>query len=99
LRKELEAHIAIWNKAALRENDPVIAPAAQTFALNAGLTSKGLGGWRYSFHAGFAHTLPGYTPIVNSTRHAGFAVAVATAKFAGAAAAGPPTAEAKGGAR
>jgi hypothetical protein len=87
LRAELNGFVTIWGPG-MRENNPVIPAAAEGFPLNSGLTSKGLGNWNNSFHAGFSHSIPGYAPIINSTRHPNTAVAIATAKFAGAG--GPP---------
>lgn len=89
LRSELNGYVRIWGGGRKREDTPVIPPAAQTYALNSALTSKGLGNWRNSFHAGFSHAIPGYTPIVDSTIYSETAVAIATARFAGAAADGP----------
>ena len=88
LRNELDGFVAIWAPDRTRENHPVIPAAAQGHALNSGLTSKGLGNWNTSFHAGFSHSIPGYAPVVNSTLYPNTAVAIATARFAGAAAGG-----------
>lgn len=96
LRAELDGFVAFWGNGNKRENDPVIPVPAQGYPLNSGLTAKGLGNWRDSFHAGFSHLIPGYTPIVNSTLYANTAVAIATAKFAGAPANGPLPAPASG---
>jgi hypothetical protein len=89
LRNELNGYVSIWGAGRMRENTPVIPAAAQTYALNSALTSKGLGNWSNSFHAGFSHAIPGYTPIVDSTIYPQTAVAIATARFAGEAADGP----------
>lgn len=83
LRDELAGFVTIWDRELKRENNPVIPAAAQAYALNSGLTSKGLGHWTNSFHAGFSHSIPGYAPIVDSTQYANTAVAIATARFAG----------------
>ena len=97
LRDELSGFVTIWAPERKRENNPVIPAVAQGYALNSNLTSKGLGNWNISFHAGFSHSIPGYAPIVDSTLYANTAVAIATAKYAGAAAAGrKPTSPAAG---
>ena len=89
LRDELNGFVTIWAPDRKPENNPVIPAAAQGYALNSGLTSKGLGNWKNSFHAGFSHSIPGYAPIVDSTLYANTAVAIATAKFAREGAGGP----------
>jgi hypothetical protein len=89
LRKELTGFVTTWGNGKKRENDPVIPATAKNYPLNAGLTSKGLGNWRSSFHAGFSHSLPGYAPIVDSTLYPLTAVAVASITFAAAGARGP----------
>ena len=92
LRAELGGYVTIWGNRwwdPKQENNPVIPAAARGYPLNSGLTSKGLGNWRNSFHFGFSHSMPGYAPIVDSTRHPDAAVAIATAKFAGAGTGGP----------
>lgn len=94
LRAELDGFVAYWGYGKKRENDPVIPVPAQGYPLNSALTSKGLGNWRNSFHAGFSHSIPGYTPIVNSTLYANTAVAIATARFASAGTGGPVSAPA-----
>jgi hypothetical protein len=63
-----------------RENSPEIPESAARHPLNRGLTSKGLSDWNNSFHAGFSHMIPGYVPIVNSTRYPDLAVAIASSK-------------------
>ncbi len=89
LRAELNGYVTIWGEGKKRENTPVIPAAARMYALNSGLTSKGLGNWTNSFHAGFSHAIPGYAPIVDSTIYPETAVAIASARFAGAPATGP----------
>ena len=89
LRAELQGHVTVFGDNT-RENRPVIPADAQRYAVNYGLTAKGLGNWKNSFHAGFSRSIPGYAAIVNSTQHPHLAVAIATAKFAGAGANGPP---------
>jgi hypothetical protein len=81
LRAELFGHVTIWGPGH-RENEPAIPVAAQSHPLNAGLTSKGLSHWNHSFHGGISQSIPGYVPIVNSTRYANTAVAIATDKSA-----------------
>jgi hypothetical protein len=81
LRAELFGHVTIWGPGH-RENEPAIPVAAQSHPLNAGLTSKGLGHWNNSFHAGISHSIPGYVMIVNATRYANTAVAIAADKSA-----------------
>jgi len=66
-----------------RENSPEIPESAARHPLNRGLTSKGLSDWNNSFHAGFSRLIPGYVPIVNSTRYPDLAVAIASAKDSG----------------
>jgi hypothetical protein len=91
LRAELSGHVTVfWEAEKKRENNPVIAATAQRYPLNYGLTTKGLGNWKSSFHAGFSRAIPGYAAIVDSTLHPEMAVAIATARFANAAANGPP---------
>jgi hypothetical protein len=91
LRNELNGYVTVfWETEKKRENNPVIPAGAQSYPLNYGLTSKGLGNWKSSFHAGFSRTIPGYTAIVDSTLHPEMAVAIATARFANAGANGPP---------
>lgn len=60
-----------------RENTPVIPWEISDHALNAGLTSKGLGNWDNSFHAGFSKRIPGYFVFVASTRYPELAMAIA----------------------
>ncbi len=79
LRAELLGHVTLWGPGR-RENEPAIPVAAQRHPLNAGLTSKGLSHWNNSFHGGISHSIPGYVAIVNSTRYANTAVAVAIDK-------------------
>jgi hypothetical protein len=86
LRLELSANgsrndLVMFLGPGTRENYPVIPPSAQSHRLNRGLTSKGLSNWANSFHAAFSHSLPGYTHIVNSTRHSGMAVTIASDKL------------------
>jgi hypothetical protein len=89
LRAELHGHVTVFGERT-RENHPAIPAEAQGYPLNYGLTSKGLGNWRFSFHAGIARSIPGYAAIVDSTLHPQLAVAIATARFAGAGSNGPP---------
>ncbi len=97
LRAELQGKVTVfWERDKTREENPVIPAAAQRYPLNHGLTSKGLGHWMNSFHAGFARPIPGYASIVDSTLYPNMAVAIATAKFAGAGANGPPAPAAAG---
>ncbi|MEO8306028.1 MAG: hypothetical protein ABI724_18105 [Betaproteobacteria bacterium] len=90
LRSELDGRVTIWGTGGkVRENNPVIPAATQKYALNYGLTSKGLGNWKNSFHAGFSRPVPGYVSIVDSALYPNTSVGIATAKFAGAGANGP----------
>jgi hypothetical protein len=89
LRVELRGYVTVWGAGTTRENNPVIPAAAQGYPLNAGLTSRGLGNWKNSFHAGISRSIPGYVAVVNSTRYTGIAVAIATEKFANAGTNGP----------
>ena len=91
LRAELEGHVTVFGGEKKRENNPVIPAAAQRYPLNHGLTAKGLGNWKNSFHAGISRSIPGYVAIVDSTLYPQLAVAIATAKFANAGANGPPS--------
>jgi hypothetical protein len=79
LQAELRGHVTIWGQGS-RENDAAIPVAVQRHPLNAGLTSKGLSRWNTSFHGGISHSIPGYVAIVNSTRYANTAVAIAADK-------------------
>jgi hypothetical protein len=58
------------------ENLGVIDAGEATYALNQGLTSAGISNWGFSFHGSILGTIPGYTPVVNSTR-AGFLLSIA----------------------
>jgi len=89
LRAELKGHVVIWGAGTTRENSPAIPEAAQAYPLNSGLTTKGLSNWNNSFHGGISRSIPGYTPIVNSTTYPDLAVAIATARFATAGTNGP----------
>jgi len=89
LRAELQGHVTVFGEKT-RENHSVIPAAAQSYPLNYGLTAKGLGNWKNSFHAGISRSIPGYASVVDSTMHPKLAVAIATAKFASAGANGPP---------
>jgi hypothetical protein len=93
LRAELQGRVTVfWDRDKKRENNPLISAVAQRYPLNYGLTSKGLGNWKNSFHAGISRSIPGYAAIVESTLDPHLAVAIATATFASAAANGPPPA-------
>jgi len=61
-----------------RENQAEIPAFAAKHALNAGMTSKGMGDWNHSFHAGFSRSIPGYFSFVDSVRYPGLAVAIAS---------------------
>jgi hypothetical protein len=65
------------------ENVVAIPAAAAAFPVNAGLTPLGLSDWDQSFHAGFSHAIPGYTPIVEATNHPNMSVAIASTATAG----------------
>jgi hypothetical protein len=83
LRDELNGFLSLFGTGS-RENVVVIPAAAAAFPVNSGLTALGLSDWDQSFHAGFSHAVPGYTPIVDATGHADTAVAIAsTATAAG----------------
>ena len=91
LGAELDGKVTVfWDVDRRREHAPVIPEAARRYALNRGLTTKGLGNRKSSFHAGFARSIKGYAAIVESTLYPEMAVAIATEKFAGAGASGPP---------
>lgn len=98
LRAELNGLFVMWGPGT-RENNPMIPATAQKYPLNRGLTTKGLGNWINSFHAGFARSIPGYLPIVQSSTYPGLAVAIATAKFADAEMSGPPPEPVRTGSR
>ena len=82
LRDELNGFFTIFG-AGPRENIVLIPGAAAAFPVSAGLTSLGLSDWDYSFHAGFSHSIPGYTTIVDGTGHPDSAVAIASSATAG----------------
>lgn len=77
LRDELEGFVVIWGAGTTRENKPIIAPPARDHPLNSGLSTKGLGNWRNSFHGGVYRAIPNYVSIIWSTTYPDVAVAVA----------------------
>ncbi len=74
LRAELSGQVSYSGN----DDKPTIEASAAAFALNAGLSSQGLSDWNHSFHAFFNDSIPGYTGIVGSGAHPGFALAIAT---------------------
>jgi hypothetical protein len=98
LRDELEGFVTIFG-AGSRENTVVIPGSAAALPLNSGLTSPGLSDWDQSFHAGFSHDLPGYTPIVDAIGHPETAVAIASAATAGESTIGADVADLDGDGR
>jgi hypothetical protein len=98
LRDELDGYLTIFGTGT-RENTVIIPEAAAALPVSAGLTALGLSDWDQSFHAGFSHSLPGYTPIVDATGHAETAVAIATSATAGGATLGADVADLDGDGR
>lgn len=83
LREELDGFLTIFGPGS-RENVVALPAALASLPLNSGLTALGLSDWDQSFHAGFAHALPGYAPVVDAIGHADTAVAVASGDTANA---------------
>lgn len=92
LKDELGPYVVDFHKDygfGARDNYPLITPGTEAYALNGGLTADGrvdtldgLENWQWSFHGGFAHGIPGYAGLQDSTKHPGYYVSIATEAFA-----------------
>jgi len=59
------------------ENAGLINSDEATYALNQGLSSAGISGWGYSFHATFMAGIPGYTAVVDNGASAQHVMSIA----------------------
>jgi hypothetical protein len=85
LKEELDGYIADFKKDlpgdGRRENTPIISADTSQHPLNAGLTSRGLSHWQWSFHGGFKMDIASYGGIIHSARSPDLYLAVARDRF------------------